>query len=690
MACTTVHVIFKTHLDVGFTDLAANVVRRYFDSYIPQAIRVARELRAAGGPERFVWTTGSWLVYEYLEQARPAARRDLERAIADGDIRWHALPFTTHTELMDADLCRFGLSLARELDQRFGVQTIAAKMTDVPGHTRALVPLLAEAGVRFLHLGVNPASTAPAVPDLFRWREPESGAEVVVMYHKASYGSVATVPGLDAVLAFAHTGDNCGPQSADQIRQQFAGFRERFPEAVIVASTLDAFARELEAVRPQLPVVEAELGDTWIHGVGTDPLKVARFRALCRLRQQWLAAEPAVAPALRDFSRALLLVPEHTWGMDVKTHLGDFVNYTRRDFERARRRNLVPPGAPASPFPWLTKFSGGHGVNSYRHLESSWAEQRGYLDAAVRALGPGPCGPMARAALAGVAAQRPSRRGWTPTCPDAPLANSRWTVRLDPATGALVELTHRPDGRRLADARHRLAAFCYQTFSVADYDRFMAAYNVNLQHAWCYEWAIPDFGRPGLDAASAPAAIWLPAVRRAWHRQTAQALGLLVQLELPATAVNACGAPREVFLEYAFPADRPAVEITLQWFRKPASRLPEAMWLGFTPRVRTPAGWSVRKLGRRIPFLDVVAGGNRNLHGTDTGVEYAGPDGALRLLSPDVPLVAPGRPRLLEFDNSLPDLRGGVHFNLHNNVFGTNFPIWYADDGRCRFSLELG
>ncbi len=32
MATRTVHVVFKTHLDVGFTDLAANVVRQYFAS----------------------------------------------------------------------------------------------------------------------------------------------------------------------------------------------------------------------------------------------------------------------------------------------------------------------------------------------------------------------------------------------------------------------------------------------------------------------------------------------------------------------------------------------------------------------------------------------------------------------------------------------------------------------------------
>ena len=41
---------------------------------------------------------------------------------------------------------RHGLSLSQRLDRRFGKTTIAAKMTDVPGHSRAIVPLLAASG----------------------------------------------------------------------------------------------------------------------------------------------------------------------------------------------------------------------------------------------------------------------------------------------------------------------------------------------------------------------------------------------------------------------------------------------------------------------------------------------------------------------------------------------------------------
>lgn len=61
-------VMFKCHFDAGFIDTQAHVVQRYFTEYFPHAIQIAEEMRQSGN-ERYVWTTGSWLLYEYLEQA---------------------------------------------------------------------------------------------------------------------------------------------------------------------------------------------------------------------------------------------------------------------------------------------------------------------------------------------------------------------------------------------------------------------------------------------------------------------------------------------------------------------------------------------------------------------------------------------------------------------------------------------
>jgi hypothetical protein len=45
--------------------------------------------------------------------------------------------------------------------------------------------------------------------------------------------------------------------------------------------------------------------------------------------------------------------------------------------------------------------------------------------------------------------------------------------------------------------------------------------------------------------------------------------------------------------------------------------------------------------------------------------------------------------QLLNFDNQLPEAKDGVHFCLHNNVWGTNFMMWFGDDMKYRFIMKL-
>ena len=187
-------ILFKTHLDVGFTDYSANILQKYLKEYIPNAIRVGNELKGTDTP--FIWTVGSWLIRQAL---KADADGSVERAVRDGILNWHALPFTTHTELMSKELFEYGLSLSGQLDVRFGRTTTDAKMTDVPGHTVAAVPLMEKAGVRFLHIGVNPATPVPKVPPVFRWKNGESS--IVVMYEE-DYGKVAEFD--DFIVYFAH------------------------------------------------------------------------------------------------------------------------------------------------------------------------------------------------------------------------------------------------------------------------------------------------------------------------------------------------------------------------------------------------------------------------------------------------------------------------------------------------------
>lgn len=657
-------VVFKTHLDLGFTDLAGRVAVKYFNHFIPQALATAAELRARGGPERFIWTTGSWLIYEFLEQAGRARRRAMEAAIAAGDISWHALPFTSHTELHDPSLLDFGLTLSAELDARFGRKTRSAKMTDVPGYSRPLVSHLARAGVRFFHVGVNPATPLPEVPPVFRWRAPD-GHEIIVAY-SGDYGRPVIVPGLLEELHFAHTGDNHGPQSPAQILATFEKLRAENPGAEIIAGDLDRFAGSLGSVADRLPVVTAEIGDMWIHGAGSDPWKMARYRELLSFRRTALNKKPGLArdKGFKAFSRHLLCVAEHTWGLDAK----------RVEASEGAPLRIYKPGR------WKTAdFLRDRRAGLFALDEASWREQRDYLRSALEVL-PRPLAREGRTAVKNCEAIRPDLHGL------ARLADSAFTLSGHALSfdsrGALVGWIT-PEGKALAGEEHPLGLFHYQIFSRTDNDRWYATYPINQQHFG--SWARPDFTKFENEKISGlRSQRWFGRVVGIWAGRVDCQSRVVVQLTLPTTPVRNYGCPREVFIEWQLPTDtgQPA-RATLQWFDKQACRIPEAAWFSFTPKVKSPRLWRLIKVGQEIDPLDVVRKGNRRLHAVEA-VRHP----SFEIINHHAPLVRLDEPTLLDFPQTQPDLRRGLHFNLVNNVWGTNFAQWHEDDARFVFDLK--
>jgi len=639
----TIHLIFKTHLDIGFTGHAEEVRGQYHQQFIPQALATGEHFYAEDPEEpKFIWTTGAWLIWDHLETQEPAKVARLERAIKRGLIRWHALPFTTHTELMSPALFRAGLSISQELDRRFGVQTIAAKMTDVPGHTLAMVPLLAQAGVRFLHLGVNTASPVPDVPDIFRWRAP-GGEEVVVMYQN-SYGKTQFPPGSEVGISFAHTSDNIGPQSVGQTVEVQRTMAHAHPDAMVKASTLDAFGAAMWARREDFPVVEVEIGDSWIHGAGSDPIKLARFNALQRLYDAF--DSEGQTPQRRAFGRGLTMVAEHTWGVDIKTYLRDETAWDRPDFEARRKSDY--------------KFA---------YTEASWAEQRGYLDKAVEAL----------ADEDRERAERALEELLPPPTSDGKVENGpgeivtgEWRLRLDTDTGDIAEITT-PQGRVIGGRDGHLFGFRYESYDSGELQRHLDTY---LQHR--EEWAILDHDRPGLDTARtartqsfAPKLIGIGASNGT----------PCVVMALPQDAHRELGAPERVEMRAgALDGNRLELAVTLR--NKPANRMPEAGFVSFTPA--HTAGWLYRKMGLWQPGERIARRGGGQLQAVS-----AVRSGELTLEPLDTPLVAPAGSPFMPFCPEPPDLSRGLRFNVHNNKWGTNFPMWWEGDFTARYVLSV-
>ena len=99
-------------------------------------------------------------------------------------------------------------------------------------------------------------------------------------------------------------------------------------------------AHDVIELKDSLPRVKQELGDTWIHGIGSDPWKIARFRELSRLRRRWINSGKLEFGSGIDmnFSIPLMMVAEHTWGLDVKTHLKDWDIYELEQFNKYRSK----------------------------------------------------------------------------------------------------------------------------------------------------------------------------------------------------------------------------------------------------------------------------------------------------------------------------------------------------------------
>jgi hypothetical protein len=651
-------VMFKCHFDAGFIDTQAHVVRRYFDEYFPGAIRTAEQMRQTG-PNRYVWTTGSWLVYEYLEQASPEDRRRMEQAIANGDIAWHALPFSGQTEMMDRSLISGSVALSRSLDRRFGRTTTGAKMTDVPGHTRGLIAPLVEQGVTFLDIGVNGGSTPAELPPLFLWKDP-NGASMVVMYHH-EYGSIARVPGSDLAIAIVVRGDNSGPHTAQEIAEIYADLGQRFPSAKILATSLTEIANATQPYRDHLPVETREIGDTWIYGVASDPLKVARYRELCRQRQAWISENKFQSGDAIDVAllRHLLLEAEHTWGTDTKTWL-DFDHYTPQDL--AAMLN----------------------TKNYKVVEFSWQEKRQDLFDGIAAL-PAPLRDEAQTAMAALIAKQPEKPASVHRSGEQ-IETKHFLLQFDPKTGAIHRLHNKQTAREWASPQHPLALFSYQTLSQQDYAQFLESYLTTKA-----DWAQKDFGKPNIERFGARSQSWSPALvelRVQRDREGHRVLGRLHIDDAQALESGRAAFPRTMYVELILPDAEPVVHLNFYCFDKATTRMPEALWLTFNPVIADQNGWSMDKSGQNVSPFDVVTAGSRHLHAVTRGFGYKDAQGSFEVETLDAPLIALGEKSPLNFSRSQPDLAGGIHCGLFNNAWGTNYIMWFGEDMRFRFLLR--
>mmetsp|Transcript_35724 Transcript_35724/g.93375 ORF Transcript_35724/g.93375 Transcript_35724/m.93375 type:complete len:832 (-) Transcript_35724:153-2648(-) len=677
-----VHVINSCHLDIGFADSSVGIVNRYFDHHFPLAIQVGQELRAqyAGQrtvPNRLNFMFQSWVVSMYLDCPagmgfhcpNTAQITAFEAAVAAGDITWHAFPHNAELEMMDPSLIEAGLALTWALDTRFNLprkQTLSQR--DVPGMTRALVPLLSKAGVTAISIGANDGSTPPSVPKFFQWIDTASNTSLLGLFNWPGYGGISNgpvvVPGSKHALVYNWNGDNAGPFSASAYTSTFASLGKTFPNAQIRASTFDNFTSNILPLlgTKNIPVFTEEMGDTWVYGCPSDPQKVARLRVINRA---WRAEADrrggsflhghtplgTTDAVLLNATRFALKLGEHTWGRDVKSNLKDNDNWKNVDFWKAK----VPPASTAP---------------QYEILEDSWWEQRHWgITLAIDTLVDGNH-PMAADLVSQMSnlkpeVPQPESHGFVTAAPGTTFKCGATAVSFDD-TGALSQLGSWVSGQVLS--------LRYRQYSAADVASFFSQYCKSNAG-----WVQHDYGKPNLPG-DVPSALTSPTLKALWKKSTASGdCDFAAELVFSQEASTMCGAPQTAWMNLSINSDDSA-DVVIGLFNKTQTRLPEAMFLQFTPTV--PNGtWSANKLGEWIRSDEIVDGGTKHLHGvTEEGLRFQTPSGqTLGIASTDAGVANFGNltayPSPVHTDADTETF--GASFVLWDNLWGTNYIMWW-------------
>ncbi|MCX6621270.1 MAG: hypothetical protein NTY38_09345, partial [Acidobacteria bacterium] len=327
-AIEEVIVVYKTHFDIGFTDLARNVVASYRTGMIDKALNIVDRTRDLPPEARFVWTIPGWPMAQILWAGQdPERRRRVLEAYRGGYFATHGMPFTTETDFLDLETLVRGLGFATRLAAENGMELPRdAKLTDVMCHSWVIPTMLRHAGIDFLHVGANQAMMLPQVPMLFWWEGPD-GSRLLTFYSKG-YGTGLVPPAgwpYKVWLALIHTSDNEGPPNPETVRRLREDARAKLPGVKIRIGRLSDFGDALRKTNPNLPVVRADMPDTWVHGLMSMPEdtrrgenirpRIASLEALGTLLAAWGAPAPA-RPDIATAYEQSLLYGEHTWGID--------------------------------------------------------------------------------------------------------------------------------------------------------------------------------------------------------------------------------------------------------------------------------------------------------------------------------------------------------------------------------------
>lgn len=234
-------------------------------------------------------------------------------------------------------------------------------------------------------------------------------------------------------------------------------------------------------------------------------------------------------------------------------------------------------------------------------------------------------------------------------------------------------------GGREIIAENDSPCITYDSYGADDYNYWFTHYSRDLDKT--AHWAFADFGKPNIDkiADKYKQGRFAYKLENLTVSQEYNRFSALAELHIDGYFYENLGAPQVFQIKYTLESGKLTAE--LLWQNKPANRLPESIMFHVYPRSEKV---SFTKLGRRIDPFDIVRNGNRNI----AAVENIELDG-VKITNLHSPLVGIGKGKILHFDNEYSPLSDGIAYVLYDNIWGTNFPLWYSDNAYFKYDIEF-
>ena len=725
-------VVFKTHFDIGYTDLVTNILTRYRTQFVDGAMKLIDDSRSLPPEQQFVWTVPGWPLKEMLWPGQTPERREkILRAVKEGRLAVHALPFSLQTESLDLEDLVRGLKFSADVARENGLPLPrAAKMTDVPGHVQVLPTLLKHAGVDFLHIGCNSGSAVMRVPDLFWWEGPD-GSRLLTFY-SPEYGTHLLPPKnwpYHTWLAMIMTSDNQGPPTAAAVKKLLDQAAKELPGVKVKFGRLEDFYDALMAEKNKnIPVVRGDMPDTWIHGFESMPLETklaCDMRPLegavamldTELRAGGVNPAPLAQPLALAYEKSLLY-SEHTFGYygsqpggfwygdewKQKLSEGKYDRFLKsfddkRDYIRTtanivtnalnERMQLLAQNVDAdgprivvfNPLPWSRSGEvevqlPGDGFAGARDLSNGHAVKSSVVDGrTLRFMADDvpPGGYKTFQPVAGAVANENASSN------AGEIENKYFRLQVDAARGGLVSLVDLKTGRELVAAKdeNSFGSYWHERFAITNVNAFVKSYARN--------WGLAgtDFNKPEM-----PGADKFPYATFALTNWTVSVQTSALAKTIVLHSADAAPLAKSVTLKYTLYEAQPYLDMEWAVEDKTPNPIPEGGWLCLPFNIEQPK-FQLARLGSLIdPARDIIDGGNRHLLCLNSGLTITDGNGfGVGLCPMDSPLVSLDEPGLWKFSLHYTPKRARVFVNLYNNEWDTNFPLWQEGSWNSRVRL---